>query len=139
MGPHGGRTMTVTTIVDRSMKSHRVENLIHWPYSLNFAATTATHHVAMIYRPGGREEVTDSVWRLPRRRLRSRPPWLVGAFSLANLPRKNTLTTTQQHLSMRRDLNGRQRPPWCPPHTWCRRIKQSPRMLADCHMRRCRE
>ncbi len=35
-------------------------------------------------------------WRLPRRRLRCRPPWLVGVCSLANLPIKNMLTTTQQ-------------------------------------------
>ncbi len=53
-------------------------------------------------------------WRLPRRQLQCRPPWLEGGCSLANLPSKNTLTTTQQRLSTRRDLNGQQRLPWCP-------------------------
>jgi len=38
----------------------------------------------------------------------------MGAFMLANLPSKNTLTTTQQRLLMRHDLNGRQQPPWGP-------------------------
>ncbi len=37
-----------------------------------------------------------------------------GVCLLAILPSKNTLPTTQQRLSTRRDLNGRQRPPWCP-------------------------
>jgi hypothetical protein len=42
---------------------------------------------------------TIPAWRLPRPRLGSRLPWLVGVCSLANLPSKNTLTTTQQCLS----------------------------------------
>jgi hypothetical protein len=55
----------VTTIVDRSTKSHRVENLIYWAYSFDFAATTTTtHHAAMFYRVGGRKEATGSAWRL---------------------------------------------------------------------------
>ncbi len=37
-----------------------------------------------------------------------------GACLLPNLPSKNRLTTTQQRLSTRRDIIGRQRPPWCP-------------------------
>ena len=114
MGLHGGRRTTSTAMIDRREKSHRAENLVAWAYSSVFAATTATHHTAMMYRIGGREEATDSVWRLPRRRLRSRPSWLMGVCLLANLPSKNTLTTTQQHLSMCHDLNGRQQPPWCP-------------------------
>ena len=114
MGLHGGRRKASTAMIDRREKSHRAENLVSWPYSSELAATTATHHTAMMYRIGGREEATDSAWRLPRRRLGSRPPWLVGACSLANLPSKNTLTTTQLRLSTRRNQNGRQRPPWCP-------------------------
>ena len=78
------------------------------------STTTATFHAAMMYRISGREEATNSAWRLPRQRLRSRPSWLVGACLLANLPNKNTLTTTQLRLLKRRDQNGRQRPPWCP-------------------------
>jgi hypothetical protein len=104
----------VTTIVDRLTKSHRAENHVYWLYSFNFAATTFTHHSAMIYQLGGRKEATDSAGRLPRGWLGSRPPWLVDAFLLANLPSKNTLTTTQQCLLLHRDLNGRQRLPWCP-------------------------
>jgi len=96
------------------MKSHRVENLVYWPDSFDFTATTTTHHATMIYRLGEREEAADSARRLPRQMLGSRLPWLVGAFLLANLPSKNTLTTAQQHLSTRHDLNGRQQPPWCP-------------------------
>jgi hypothetical protein len=88
----------VTTIVDRSTKSHRVENLVYWPYSSEFAVTTTTHHAAMMYQLGGRKEATDSAWRLPRRRLGSRPPWWAGTCLLANLPSKNTLTKIQQRL-----------------------------------------
>jgi hypothetical protein len=45
-----------------------------------------------------------------------KPATMVGGcvFTLANLPSKNTLTTTQQRLLTRRDLNGQQQPPWCP-------------------------
>ena len=114
MGLHGGRRKASTAMIDRREKSHRSENLVSWPYSSDFAATTTAHHTTMMYRIGGREEATDSAWRLPRRRLGSRPSWSVGAYSLANLPSKNTLTTTQLRLSTRRNQNGRQRPPWCP-------------------------
>ncbi len=114
MGLHGGRRMMSTAMIDRREKSHRAENLVSWPYSSDFAAATATHHTTMMYRIGGSEEATDSAWRLPRRRLGSRPSWSVGVCSLANLPSKNTLTTTQLRLSTRRNQNGRQRPPWCP-------------------------
>jgi len=67
-------------------------------YSSEFSATTTTHHTTMMYRIGRRKEATDLAWRLPQRRLRSRPSWLVGACLLANLPSKNMLTTTQLRL-----------------------------------------
>ncbi len=114
MGLHVGRRTTSTTMIDRRKKSHRVENLVSWPYSSGFSATTATHHTAMMYRIGGREEAIDLAWRLPQQWLRSRPSWLVGACLLANLPRKNMLTTTQLCLSTCCDQNGGQWPPWCP-------------------------
>jgi hypothetical protein len=38
----------VTTIVNRSTKLYRVENLVYWPYSSDFTAITATHHAAMM-------------------------------------------------------------------------------------------
>jgi hypothetical protein len=60
VGPHSGRTRMVTTIVDRSTKSHCVDFLVYWPYSFDFGTTTSTHHSAMIYRLGGREEATNS-------------------------------------------------------------------------------
>jgi len=90
----GFSTWHVHQQIDRREKSHRAENLVSWPYSSEFAATTTTHHTAMMYRIGGREEATDSAWRLPRRRLGSRPPWLVGVCLLANLPSKNHVTIT---------------------------------------------
>ncbi len=114
MGLHGGRRMTSTAMIDQREKSHRAENLVSWTYSSMFAATTATHHTAMMCQISGREEATNSAWRLPRRRLGSRPPWLVSACSLANLPSKSTLTTLQLRLLSRRNQNGQQRPPWCP-------------------------
>jgi hypothetical protein len=82
-------------MIDRRKKSHQAENLVSWPYSSEFAATTAMHHTAMtiMYRISGREEATDLAWRLPQQRLRGRPSWLVGACLLANLPSKNMLTT----------------------------------------------
>jgi hypothetical protein len=89
-------------MINQREKLHRAENLVSWPYSSEFSATTATHHTAMMYRISRRKEATDLVWRLPRRWLRSRPSWLVGACLLANLPSKNTLTTTQLRLSARR-------------------------------------
>jgi hypothetical protein len=92
VGLHGGRRTTSTAMIDRREKSHRAENLVSWPYSSEFSATTATHHATMMYQISRREEATDLAWRLPRRRLRSRPSWLVGACLLANLPSKNTLT-----------------------------------------------
>jgi hypothetical protein len=104
----------VTNIIDRCTKSHRVGNLVSWPYSSEFFATTTKHHAAMMSRNGRRKESTDLAWRLLRRRLGSRPPWSVGAYSLANLPSKNTGHNNPQCLSTHRDLNGRQRPPWCP-------------------------
>ena len=114
MGLHGSHRMTSTAMIDRHEISHRSENLVSWRYSSEFAATTATHHTAMMYRIGGHKEATDSAWRLPRQRLRSRSSWLVSACLLANLPSKNTLTTTQLRLLTSRDQNGRQWPPWCP-------------------------
>jgi hypothetical protein len=94
--PHGGHTKMVTTIVSRFTKSHFVGNLISWPYSSKFAITATTHHSAMMYQIGGHEEATDSVWMLPRQQLGSWPPWLVGECSIAYLPSKNMITTTQQ-------------------------------------------
>ncbi len=114
MGLHGGRRTTSTAMIDRREKLHQAENLVSWPYSSESAATTTTHHTTMMYQIDGRKEATDLAWRLPGRRLRSQPSWLVGACLLANLPSKNTLTTTQLHLSTRHDQNGRQWPPWCP-------------------------
>jgi hypothetical protein len=93
-------------MIDQRKKLHRAKNFVSWPYSSEFATTTATNHTAMMYRIGGRKEVTNLAWRLPQRRLGSRPSWLVGACLLANLSRKNMLTTTQLHLLMRRDQNG---------------------------------
>ena len=101
-------------MIDRRETLHRAENLVSWPYSSEFPATTATHYTALMYPVGGREDTTDSSWRLPQRRPRSRPSWLVGACSLANLPSKNMLTSTQLRLLTRRDQNGGQRQPWCP-------------------------
>jgi len=48
-------------MIDRRKKSHRAENLVSWPYSSKFTATTATHHTSMTYRIGGREEATDGM------------------------------------------------------------------------------
>ena len=104
----------MTAIVDRYMKSDCVGNLVSWLYSLECTATTSTHHTAMMYQIGGREEAANLAWRLPRRWLGSRPSWLVGVCLLANLPSKNTFTTTQLRLSMRRDQNCKQQPPWRP-------------------------
>jgi hypothetical protein len=114
VGLHGGCRTTSTAMTDRRKKSHRAENLISWPYSSEFAATTATHHTAMMYRIGGHKEATNLAWRLPQQRLRGRPSWLVGACLLANSPSKNTRHNNPQCLSMRRDQNGRQWLPWCP-------------------------
>ncbi len=114
MGLHGGRRTTSTAMIDQREKSHRAENLVSWPYSSEFSTTTAMHHIPMMYRTGGYKEATDLAWRLPQRRLRSRPSWLVGACLLAYLPSKNTLTTTQLQLSTCRDQNGQQWLPWCP-------------------------
>jgi hypothetical protein len=44
---------------------HQAKNLVSWPYSSEFAATTTTHHTAMMYRISGRKEVTNLAWRLP--------------------------------------------------------------------------
>jgi hypothetical protein len=52
-------------MIDRREKSHRSENLVSWPYSSDFAATTTAHHTTMMYRIGGRKEATNSAWRLP--------------------------------------------------------------------------
>ena len=87
---HGGCRTTLTAMLDRRKKLHRAENLVSWPYSSKFAATTATHHTTMMYRIGGRKEATKLVWRLPRQRLGNRPSWLVGVCLLANLPSENT-------------------------------------------------
>jgi hypothetical protein len=67
-------------MIDRREKSHRAENLVSWPYSSEFAATTVTHHTAMMNLIGEAQKPAIMV---------------VGACSLANLPCKNTLTTTQ--------------------------------------------
>jgi hypothetical protein len=64
VGLHGGRRTTSTAMIDRREKSHRAENLVSWPYFSEFAATTAMHHIAMMYQIGRREEATDSAWRL---------------------------------------------------------------------------
>jgi hypothetical protein len=114
VGLHGSRRTTSTAMIDRRKQLHRAENLVSWPYSSEFAATTTTHHTAVTYQMGGHKESTDLACRLPRRRLRSWPSWLVGACLLANLPSKNTLTTTQNRLLTSRDQNGRQWLPWCP-------------------------
>jgi hypothetical protein len=102
--------------VSAGKKSHRAENLSSCSYSAFCAYTTDTHHVAMMSRIGGREEATNSAWRLSRRGLGSRPPWSEGACSLANLPSKTHVTShnNPQRLSTRCDVNCRQRLPWCP-------------------------
>ncbi len=113
MGPHGGRRMTAAAMINQCKKLHRAENLSFCSFSAFCTYTTATHHAAMMFQIGGRKEATNLAWRLPRRRLGSRPPWLGGACLLANLPSKNMLTTTQQRLLTRSDIIGRQRLPWC--------------------------
>jgi hypothetical protein len=95
-------------------KSHRAENLSSCSYSAFCAYPPAIHHDNMMHQIGRRKEVTDSAWRLLKRQLGSRPPWSVGACLLANLPSKNTCHKNPQHMLTRRDLNGRQQPPWCP-------------------------
>ena len=80
-----------------------------------YAATAAA--AAIMFRIGGQEKATDLAWRLPRRRLGSRPPWSEGVCSLANLPSKTHVTNNPQRLLTRRDLNGRQWRPWCPTPT----------------------
>jgi hypothetical protein len=55
-----------------------------------------------------------------------------GVCLLANLPSKNTLTTTQQHLLTHHDLNGQQRLPWCP-------TPSAATYNADCGMRQHRK
>ena len=114
MGLHGGRRTTSTAMIDQREKSHRADNLSSCSYSAFCAYAATAAAAAMMFRIGGREEATDSAWRLQRRRLRSRPPWSEGVCSLANLPSKNTRTTLQLRLLTRRNQNGRQRPPWCP-------------------------
>ena len=127
-------------MIDRCEKSHQAENLISWPYSSKFSTTTATHRTAMMYQISRHKESTDLAWRwrLPRGQLGSRPPWLVGACLLANLPSKNMLTTTQQRLSTRRDQKWPTMAAMVPQFLRPR-IQQSPRMLADCRMRQSRE
>jgi hypothetical protein len=108
--------MTLTTIINRYEKSHQAKNLSSFSHSAFCTSTATTHHTAMMYRIGGREEATNLAWKLPRQRLGSWPPWLVGACWQAYLPNKNTITTTQQRQSMHHDLNlnGCQQLPWCP-------------------------
>ncbi len=65
VGLHGGRRMTLTAMIDRCEKLHRAGNLVSWPYSSKFTATTATHYTTMMYPIGGREEATNLAWRLP--------------------------------------------------------------------------
>ena len=113
-GLHGSCRTTLTAMIDRHKKLHQAENLVSWPYSSKFATTTATHHTAMMYQIGGRKEATNLGWRLHQKQLRSRPSCFVCVCSLAYLPSKNMLTTTQLRLSTHCDQNGRQRPPWCP-------------------------
>jgi hypothetical protein len=64
VGLHGGCKKTSTAMIDRREKSHQAENLVSWPYSSEFVATTTTHHTIMMYRIGGHEEATNLVWRL---------------------------------------------------------------------------
>ena len=116
VGCHGRSRMTATAMIDWCEKLHHAENLSSFSHSAFRTSTAATHHISMMYQISGHQEVTNSVWRLPQQWLRSQPPWLVGACSLANLPSKNThtITTTQLHLPTRRNRNGQQQPPWCP-------------------------
>jgi hypothetical protein len=46
-------------MIDQCEKSHRAENLSSCSYSAFCAYTAATHHSAMMFRIGGREEATD--------------------------------------------------------------------------------
>jgi hypothetical protein len=90
-------------MINRRKKLHQAENLVSWPYSSEFAVTTATHHTTMMYQIGGRNEATDLAWRLPQQRLGIWPSWSVGACSLANLPSKNTLQQHNCHIVDRPD------------------------------------
>jgi hypothetical protein len=36
-------------MIHRRKKLHQAENLVSWPYSSEFAATTAAHHLTMMY------------------------------------------------------------------------------------------
>ncbi len=114
MGLHGGRRTTSTAMIDRREKLHRADLLSFCSYSAFCAYAATAAAAAMMFRIGGRKEVTDLAWRLRRRRLGSRPPWSEGVCLLANLPSKNTRTTLQLRLLMRCNQNGQQRPPWCP-------------------------
>ena len=114
MGPHDGCTTTAAAMFDWCKKLHRAGNLSFCSYSTFCAYTALRYYATMMNWIGRCKEATDSAWRVPRQQLRSQPPWSGGACLLANLPSKNTLTTPQQRLLTRRDLNGWQRLPWCP-------------------------
>jgi hypothetical protein len=85
-----------------------------------FAATATTHLSPTMSLPGRRSITTDSAKRLPSRRLRCRRGCSLSPCQVSRgmLPyvflRRTQLTTTPQHPLTRRDLIGRQRPPWCP-------------------------
>jgi hypothetical protein len=58
--------MTAAVMIDRCEKSHRAENLFSCSYSAFCAYTVTAAAAAMMFRIGGREEATNSAWRLPR-------------------------------------------------------------------------
>jgi hypothetical protein len=80
------------------------------------------HHTSFPHNVSSRmmQHNADSAKRLPSRRLRCRRGCSLSPcqVSCGMLPyvflRRTQLTTTPQRPLTRRDLTGRQRPPWCP-------------------------
>ncbi len=85
-----------------------------------FPAKATTHLSPMMSLPGQCSITTDLAKRLPSRRLRCRRGCSSSPCQVSHgmLPYvflcKTQLTSTPQRPSTRRDLFGRQRPPWCP-------------------------
>jgi hypothetical protein len=61
VGLNGGHRKTSIAMINRRKKSHRAENLISWPYSTKFAATTAPHHTTMMYQSADAKK--RPIWR----------------------------------------------------------------------------
>jgi len=113
VGPHGGRRTTPATMIDRCKKSHQAETSP--PVPISPFAPLPPPRILQHDVSNWRMRRSDKFGVEAAETMAQKPAAMVGGCVFTSyLPNKSTCHNNAQCLSTHHDLNGQQRPPWCP-------------------------